>query len=360
MYLQYFAQERTEEATPRRLQKARDDGQAPRSTDLAAGLGLVVATMTLQAMGATFYGIIAEGMAGAFSGLGRGQMNAAEIRALLGEWAIRYLRLLLPVAGVIMVVGVLGGLLQTRFLFSWKPVAPDLTRINPMAGLKRIFSLRTVVEQTKGMLKLTVVGYVAYRAMSDIFSQIPNLMGQNISIGAMVIASRAISGLQAIGFALLALGIFDYAYQFWEFKKSVRMTKEEVKRERKDQEGTPEMKMRQRQRQREMARRRRAISEVPQADVVITNPTHFAVALRYDLERDGTPRVIAKGSDLLAQRIKVVARQHDVPMVENRPLARTLYNTVDVGKPIPADLYQAVAEVLAVVYSMRRQSRQNA
>jgi flagellar biosynthetic protein FlhB len=357
LYLQLFSQERTEEATPRRLQKARDDGQAPRSTDLMAGLSLVVATMALQNLGPTFYNVMAQGMVEAFSGLQQ-NLTPEATQEIFRTWALRYLRTVVLMAAIIAVVGVIAGLLQTRFLVSSKPLAPDFSRINPLSGFKRIFSLRTVVEQAKGLVKLAVVAFVAYKAMSDLFFQIPNLIGQNVAVGTAAVASRAIGGLQSIGYALLAIGVFDYAYQYWEFKKSIRMTKDEVKREHKDQDGSPELKQQQRKRAREMARRRRAIKEVPGADVVITNPTHYAIAVRYDAQKDGTPVVIAKGSDLLAQRIKVVARKHDVPLVENRPLARTLYATVEVGKAIPPELYQAVAEVLAVVYSIRRQERQ--
>lgn len=314
--------------------------------------------MALQSLGPSLYEALAGGMAAGLQGLNPSDLTPAAAASALGMWAILYLKAALPVIGVILAVGLLTGLVQGNFLFSFKPLVPDFTRINPVTGLGRVFSLRTLVELLKGLLKLAVVGAIAYR---DIAAALPDLLGlqrQSVAAGVAAMATLAVSGLQHIGFGLAALGVVDYGYQYWEFRKSLRMSKQEVKQEHKQQEGNPELKQKQRQKQREMARRRRALRDVPLADVVITNPTHFAVAIRYHAGDETAPRVVAKGTDLLAQRIKVIAKKHEIPTVEDRPLARTLYGTVDVGAVVPPELYQAVAEVLAFVYSLRRQQRQ--
>ncbi|MGE5672589.1 MAG: flagellar biosynthesis protein FlhB [Mycobacterium leprae] len=357
MYLQLFSQERTEEATPRRRQKAREEGRAARSTDLMTGAGLLAAATALKWTGASFYNLIGGSMTQALQAVAPQELTIPGLIAMFEHWALIFVQAVFPLAGVIVAVGIFLGLLQSGFLFSLRPILPDFNRINPATGFSRMFSLNTVVEAVKGLLKVAIVGYVAYRSVIGLLPTIPRLMQQSVIAGVGFIAGQAISSLQVIGLALLALGVADYGYQYWQFQQSLRMTKQEVKQEFREQEGSPELKQKQRQRAREMARRRKALKDVPTADVVITNPTHFAVALKYVPEENDAPKVIAKGADLLAQRIKVIAKEHDIPMVENRPLARALYSMVDVGKSVPPDLYQAVAEVLAFVYNLRRHAR---
>ncbi len=358
MDLQLFsAQERTEEATPRRLRKAREEGRAARSTDLVAGAGLLAGSLALRGLGPGAYRTFTEGMRSAFGGLEQTDLTVDRTLELFTEWAMLYLRVVVPIIGVILAVGLTVGLLQTGMLLSARPLQPDPSRINPVQGLKRIFSLRTVVEFLKSLAKVAVVGAIAYWQWNAAIPQVPDLMSQSLPAGIAVLGDRSVVVLQSIAMGLLAIGVLDYMYQRYEFRKSLRMTKQEVKQEHKETEGSPEMKSRQRQRARELARRRRALKEVPTADVVVTNPTHYAVALRYNTAEDEAPRVVAKGADLLAQRIKVIAKKHKVPMVENKPLARSLYDMVEVGRTVPPELYTAVAEVLAFVYSLRRQKR---
>jgi flagellar biosynthetic protein FlhB len=313
--------------------------------------------MALRGFGTRVYEVLAQGMVEGLSRLGRTDLTVGGMPELFQDWSLLWLRAVLPVAAAILVVGVVAGLLQTQFLFSLKPLVPDFNRINPIHGITRLFSLSAVVDLVKALFKTAVIGYIAYSDILSLLPWMPNLMSQNVAVGIAQVASRALGGLQKMGFGLLALGVLDYGYQYWEFRRSLRMTKQEIKEEMKEQEGSPEVKQKQRARARELARRRKALKEVPTADVVITNPTHYAVALKYEAGSDTAPRVVAKGADLLAQRMKVIARQHDVPLVENKPLARALYQTVEIGKAIPPELYQAVAEVLAFVYSLRRQRR---
>ncbi|HYG60507.1 MAG TPA: flagellar biosynthesis protein FlhB [Symbiobacteriaceae bacterium] len=353
-----FSEEKTEEASQRKLEQARKEGRVPKSIDLVSGFGLVAAAMTMKSIGPGAYEALAGAMTETFRGVG-GQTNLTveSMPDLFHTWLSVLAKTFLPLAAAILAVGVSLTLLQTRFLVSTKQITPDFNRMNPVSGFTRLFSLRSVVDLFKALLKLGVVGFIAYSNMSDLLPQAPSLMSQPVALGVSHIAGRAVSVLQSVGFGIIAIGVLDYGYNYWEFQKSVRMTKQEVKQEHKDQEGKPEVKQKQRQRAREMARRRKAIKEVPTADVVITNPTHFAIAIKYDAGKDSAPRVVAKGVDLLAQRIKVLARQHEVPTVENRPLARSLYATVEIGKVVPPELYQAVAEVLAFVYNTRRDQR---
>jgi flagellar biosynthesis protein FlhB len=321
------------------------------------GVGLVAAAMLLKSGGPGMYEQMARAMTETFSGLSAAELTLDRLGTVMQDWGLLFVRVLLPVAGAILGVGAAFGLLQGRLSFSTKPITPDIGRLNPGRGLGRIFSGQTVVETVKALLKLTLIGYVGYSQVAAMIPQVPNLLGQSVAMGVTVTVSRAVSALQTIGFGLVALGVLDYGYQYWEFRKSLRMTKQEVKQEHKQQEGNPELKQKQRQRARELARRRKALKEVPRADVVITNPTHYAVAIRYAPGKDSAPTVVAKGADLLALRIKAIAKKHEVPTVENRPLARSLFATVEIGKSIPPELYQAVAEVLAFVYSLRRQKR---
>lgn len=329
----------------------------PRSPDLAAGIGLVAAALALGSLGSNVYEQVARGMVETFSHLSGAELTVEQVGALTASWALLFFKAMLPLLGLILVVGLLFGLLQGQFTFSLKPLVPNFSRVNPIQGLQRMFSLHSLVEHVKALIKLVVIGFIGYRQWMAVMPEVPNLMGQSVALGVSRIAGAVVAALRNVGFALLAVGVLDYGYQYWEFRRSLRMTKQEVKQELKQQEGNPEVKARQRQRAREMAMRRRAIKDVPTADVVVTNPTHFAVALKYEAGKDAAPRVIAKGADLMAQQIKAIAREHQVPLVENRPLARRLYDTVPIGRPVPPELFQAVAEVLAFVYNLRRQQR---
>ncbi|MBY6276393.1 flagellar biosynthesis protein FlhB [Symbiobacterium thermophilum] len=357
MDLQLFA-ERTEEPTPRRLRKAREEGRVARSMDLVAGLGLVAATLALRGVGGLSVSQVTGSMAGAFETLSPAELTPETTAVLLQDWVLVALRALLPIALAVMAIGVVAGALQTQFIFTVRTLVPRFSVLNPINGLQRIFSLRTLTEVLKGLIKLAAIGYIAYRSVRGLVPQFPNLIAQTVPVGLAAIADMVLDVMLAVGLAYLVVGVLDYGYQYWEFRRSLRMTKQEVKQEHREQEGAPELKSRQRQRMRELAMRRRAIKEVPNADVVVTNPTHFAVALKYVPSEDTAPRVVAKGADLLAQEIKKIARAHDVPLVENRALARGLYYDVEVGRLIPPEYYQAVAEVLAFVYNLRRQSRQ--
>lgn len=250
------------------------------------------------------------------------------------------------------VVTALISVIQVGWKVTGKPLQPKFDKFNPINGFKRIFSKDSIFELVKSILKIFVIVYVAYTSIrghaQDIFILYEIPLMQAIMLCGTVIIN---AGLK-ISLVYLVIGLADFIYQKYRFNEDMKMTKQEVKDEFKNTEGNPEIKGRQRQRMRE-ASRRRMMQDVPKADVVITNPTHFAVAIKYDAETSKAPVVLAKGEDYLAQKIKEAAREHHIEIVENKPLARMLYANVDIGQEIPPELYQAVAEILAMVYNMR-------
>ena len=265
---------------------------------------------------------------------------------------IELLILIAPIFIVGVLVVFICDVVQVKWKPTTKPLKPKFNKLNPIQGFKKIISLNSFVELIKSALKLGLVGYVAYSYLIERVGQIFILydIGLNQAIGLMGQIVTDL-GLRIAG-VYMVIAFLDFAYQKWKFKEDMKMTKQEVKDEFKNQEGDPQIKGKQRQRMRE-ASMRRMMQQLPQADVVITNPTHYAVAIKYDPDKYDAPYVIAKGEDHLAQRIKEVAKENDIEIVENKPLARMLYANVEIGGLIPPELYQAVAEVLAFVYHLK-------
>jgi flagellar biosynthetic protein FlhB len=228
--------------------------------------------------------------------------------------------------------------------------------INPINGLKRMFSIKALAELVKSIVKIIVVSLVAYQYIKGQINEILNVMDMETANMLSYFAVLVFNVGIRISVTFIILGIIDYLFQWWQYEKDLRMSKQEIKDEYKETEGNPQIKSKIREKQRAISMRR-MMQEVPKADVVITNPTHFAVAIKYDLNVSSAPIVIAKGQDFIAQRIKEIARENKVEIVENKPLARTLYSTVEIGESIPQDLFQAVAEVLAFVYSLKEGKR---
>jgi flagellar biosynthetic protein FlhB len=253
---------------------------------------------------------------------------------------------------ILILIGVLiVHFLQTGFLLTTVPLSPDLSKLNPLQGIKRIFSINTIYETVKGLFKVTILGTILYLVLKKEVFNIPLLVDMDI-VNVINFSFAQIKKLIMI--SALVLTVFaavDFAFQRWQFSRNLRMTKQEVREEHKEVEGSPMIKARMKSIQREMARRR-MMQEVPRADVVITNPTHFAVALKYDVKKSGAPRVVAKGANLIAGKIKEIAKQSGVPVVEDKPLDRALF-TLDVNQEIPEAFYKAVAAILAQVYKMK-------
>lgn len=362
--LQWFAKdgeggEKTEPATAKKLREAREDGKVAKSKELTAAFDLIVLFLVLK----VFISMIGEGFLETFYYVYKLipdflEMNAKDFSAQAVSsffWAVcvQMLKIVAPFFVFGFVVTILVSILQVGWKVTTKPMQPKLDRFNPINGFKRIFSKDSVFELFKSILKIGVIIYVAYTSIRDkadtIFLLYDIPLNQAIALCGDVIINAGFK----ISLVYLVVGIADFAYQKFRFNEEMKMTKQEVKDEYKNTEGNPEIKGRQRQRMRD-ASRRRMMQDVPKADVVITNPTHFAVAIKYEPEVNRAPVVLAKGEDYLAQKIKEAAREHNIEIVENKPLARMLYANVEIGSEIPPELYQAVAEILAMVYNTRQ------
>lgn len=314
-------------------------------------LGVVVC---LHVLGGTSVNVIQDFMQRSLAGMHEGSLNLQQLFQEGTEIGWMLVRALWPIVLTAFVLGVLVSVLQTGFVISAQALVPDFNRLNPLHGLQRLLSTYGLVETLKSLGKLAIIAYISYSTISASYPALLETIRKDIP-SIMAFAGELLYRLALrIGMFLLVLAAADYAYQRWSFERSIRMTKSEVKQEHKQHEGDPHIKARIRARQRQLARRR-MMEEVPKADVLITNPTHYAVALRYDAATMAAPQVVAKGVDLIAQRIREIAEEHQVPIVQNAPLARALYRQVEIGRQIPANFYAAVAEILAYVYQLNAQ-----
>jgi len=350
--LQLFNSEKTEEATPKRKEEARKKGQVAKSVELAAACIILAAFGTLNFLGTYMYNEITGFMRFMLTHLATTDLTVGSAYQLFVEFALVFFRVVLPLMIIILAVAIAVNCLQVGFVLSFEPITPQLNRINPIRGMQRLFSLRSLVELVKSLAKLLIIVWVIYRFGRQHFGEVVQLVNAEIRQSVAVTADLTVDMALQIGWALLILAAADYSYHWWDNRRSLRMSKQEVKQELKETEGDPLIKSKIKERQRAMAMRR-MMQEVPHADVVITNPTHLAVALKYDKSMSA-PVVVAKGQGLVAEKIREIAREHGVTIVENKSLARTLYATLDIGQTIPPELYQAVAEVLAYVYRLKK------
>ncbi len=346
-------QEKTEQATPKRREDARRKGQVARSSELSSIAILAAGLLALSALGGYMFDQLGIFMVDALTNGIFIELDPGSLHLSIGSWALGYARIVGPVVALLVVAALGINYAQVGVLFTLQPLTPKAERISPLSGLKRIFSSRGLVELAKGLFKIGAVVYVTYLTIdSDMDSLIAYM---DMSVGQIFTLSGDITITLAFRIVLLLLimAILDYAFQRWEYEKNLRMTRQEVREEVKQQEGDPMVRSRIRALQREMSQRR-MMDDVMTADVVVTNPTHVAVALKYDMENMPAPRVVAKGQRLVAQRIKELARDAGVPLVENKPLARALFKVVRIGDEIPEDLFKAVAQVLAFVFQLKR------
>lgn len=260
-----------------------------------------------------------------------------------------------PLILICMFVGVIATGAQTKFLFSKEALKPKFSKLNPIKGMKRIISLRAVVELLKSVIKAVIIGGVIYSFYKDIAADTVRLMSMDLLNGVVFVLKSTYSLIIKLSMAFVAISIFDYMYQWWEYERNIKMTKKEVKEEYKQTEGDPIVRSRIKEAQRKMSQQR-MMQNVPEADVIIRNPTHFAIALKYDIDNNSAPIVVAKGQDLIAFRIIEEAEKYDIPMLEDKPLARALYKEVEIGREIPPEYYTAIAEILAWVYSLKKES----
>ncbi len=345
-------QDRTEQPTPKRRREAREKGRIARSRDLSAALVLGTALWLLA-----FWTPWAAGQSQAvlrfwLGGLQPGLVHAADLPTLFLRVSQALARLLAPVLLGLLLASLAANYVQGGWLFSGRRLIPDFSRLQFLSGLKRLFSGPSLMELAKALAKVGVIGGIAYLSLRAAWPRLPELVLQEPARLAAFLQATGIGVAWRILLALLALGALDYLYQRYRFEKNLKMTKQEVKEEMRQVEGDPRVKARMRSLMRQLAAKR-MMADVPKADVVITNPTHVAVALHYDGATMVAPRVVAKGQGFVALKIMALAQESGVPTVQNVELARSLYKVVEVGEFIPTALYRAVAEVLAYVYSLR-------
>jgi flagellar biosynthetic protein FlhB len=353
MNLQLFG-EKTEPATSKRRGEMRQKGQIPKSKELVTSLVLLISFLSMRILSKYIFTdmVVAMRRFLSFPKEIDSSFTNENIMQLFLNTAFIIAKVLAPILLIIALVVIAVNYAQVGVLFTVKPLMPSLNKLNPVEGFKRLFSKNSFVEMIKSILKIGIIGYVVYDYLVDNYKIIPELLNMNIESSFVFIGNTIINvGIRA-AVVLLILSVFDLGFQFWDYEKNIRMSKQEIKDEYKMIEGNPQIKSKIREKQRQISLRR-MMSEVPQADVIITNPTHFAIAVKYDAAASDAPLVIAKGKDLIAQKIKEVAKENKVPVVENKPLAQALFKTVDIGGKIPAELFKAVAEVLAYVYSLK-------
>lgn len=351
--LQLFG-EKTEPATSKRRQEMRQKGQIPRSKELVTSIVLLISFWSMKLLSKYIFKdlIVAVRTFLSFPKDMDSRFTYDNIMQIFLKCMFIMAKVLAPILLIIAAVVIIVNYLQVGAVFTAKPLIPNLNKLNPFEGFKRLISKSAFVELLKAILKIGIIGYVVYDYLNKNYTVLPELLKMNMERTTVFIGNTIINvGIRA-AVVLFILSIFDYGFQIWDYEKNIRMSKQEVKDEYKLIEGNPQVKSKIREKQRQLSLRR-MMAEVPHADVIITNPTHFAVAVKYDAAVSDAPMVIAKGKDLIAQKIKDTAKENKVTIVENKPLAQALYKSVEVGEKIPSELYKAVAEVLAFVYSLR-------
>ncbi|MGH8202186.1 MAG: flagellar biosynthesis protein FlhB [Steroidobacteraceae bacterium] len=345
-------QERTEKPTAKRLEEARKEGQVPRSIELNAAAVLLVGAGSLHFLGGSIGGALFDLMR---SGLSIAPAEAVDPTLALstaGAELARALTVCAPVLGMTMIAALVTPLALGGWNLSLEALAPDFTRLDPIEGFGRFFSAKGAVELGKAFAKFLVVGTVAVAVLHKQSGQLLALGTMPLHAGIAQAMNLASNALLAVSSGLVLIAAVDVPWQLYQYSQNLSMSREEIREEMKQSEGAPEVRMRIRRAQREIARRR-MMHDVPKADVVVVNPTHFAVALRYDERRMRAPLVVAKGPDLVAARIREIATEHAVPIFEAPPLARALFHNVEIGSEIPATLYAAVAQVLTYIYQLK-------
>ncbi len=347
------AGEKTEKATPKRKREAREKGQIFKSVEVNTALTLLVMFGVLAIFGQTIVENIKDLLRYFFTMDAPDKFDVAAITKMFGDAVWMFIGIMAPILIAAFAAGLVTNVVQSGFIFSTKALSPKFDRINPLSGLKRIFSTRTLLDLVKAIIKIAILGMVAYNEYQAHMEDFKGLMGQDIAVAVADFVDIIISVAFNLAIAFAIFAPFDYMYQRWKYNKDLMMTKQEIKDEYKLTEGNPQIKGRIAQKQRQMSRMR-MVQAVKDADVVITNPTHYAVALEYKEGKNTAPVVVAKGKDYLAQRIKERAKEENVEIVENKPLAQALYFFCEVGDEVPEDMYKAVAEVLAYVFRMKK------
>jgi len=353
--LQLFSEEKTEQATPKKKREARNKGQVVSSKDLGAAFALLVVFIFLNSFNKTIIERLSVFTVALYGGTSSDIDTIFEpinIMSLMYEVGTLILGIVMPIALVAMAIGLLFTYMQVGVLFTIEPIKFKLDKISPIKGFKRLFSVRSLVELAKAVIKGAMLLYVAFSYIIDKINLFYESVNYTLEGIAYLLWDVTFNIVIRCALLLFVIGVFDYIYKKWQDNKDNMMTKQEIKDEYKQSEGDPLLKAKIKEKQRQISMSR-MMQDVPKADVIITNPTHYAVAIKYDASRGDAPYVLAKGQNLVAANIKRVATENDVPIVENKPLARALHAQVDIGEFIPPELYEATAEVLAYVFRLR-------
>ncbi len=347
-------QEKTERATPKKREDARRRGEVAKSREVSSTTVYLFILVVLYLLGPHLLERLLGMVRGYLSQSTGVTVTLANLNLLSVQAASHFVLILAPIMGVGVVAAFTGNIMQVGFLMTGETLVPDVGKLNPLKGLGRLVSKHALMEAAKSVAKIAIVAYLAYSVIRyEFLHRLPTVGAMEVE-GILLYVSRvSFTILTRVLWFLIVLSVIDYAFQRWQYEEKLKMTKQEVKDEYKQREGDPMVKARVRSIQREMARRR-MLAEVPGADVVVTNPTHLAVALKYEPEKGPAPRVVAKGANLIAEKIRQLAKEHGVPLVEDKSLARALYKGVRLGGFVPENLYRAVAEILAYVYSLKR------
>lgn len=347
------ADSKTEKATPKKRKDERKEGNVFLSSDIVSVVSVFGVFTALKFLIPMMYETISKFMKSFLVLGGKGDLNTQkEFSALTFEFAIALLKAAFPIMIISIALVVISTGVQTKFLFTTKKIAPKFSNINPLQGIKKMFSLKNVVELVKNLIKVILLSLILYLALKDDFNNVIRTMDMGIETSSAYMLQNAFDMVMKVVLLFVVIAVFDYMYQWWDYERQIKMSKEELKEEFKQTEGNPQIKGRIRDIQKQRARSR-MMQAVPSADVIIRNPTHFAVALKYDMEKNAAPIVVAKGVDELALRIVRIAEENDVVTVENKPLARALYAEVEIGQEIPKEHFGAVAEILVYVYKLK-------
>lgn len=352
------SESKTEKATPKKREKERKKGNIFQSADVVTAFSILAIFLVARIALPYAYRYLSNFFI----------QNVAYVRTVrtinenialdvVRNAAVALLLICAPIMITSMLISILATGVQTKFKFSRERIKFKMSNISPLQGIKRLFSLRSVIELIKSTLKTVIIVYIIYTQMKDIVGQCVAMMSEDVMQATITVLNDILNMVIQIAVVFLAIAAFDYLYQWWEYERNIRMTKQEVKEEFKQLEGDPEIKGRIRQQQRSMSKQR-MMQQVPDADVVVRNPTHIAVALRYDAQKDNAPVVLAKGQDYMAFKIIEIAEKHHIPMRENKPLARALYASTEVNMEIPPEFYNALAEIMAWVYQLKKETRE--
>ena len=352
-------QDKTEPATPKRQEDARKKGQVAQSREIPSAMILLSSMSVLFFSGSWMFMSLTKFMRSIFRDIEPfKQLHGDYLYSFLLEIFNQIFTVLMPLMTAVLIAGIAANVLQVGFLFTGAPLVPKLSKLNPLEGIKRLCSMRSLAELFKSIFKLILVGCISFSMIKGEIESIPALIQLSIMDTLSFIARVSFKICFYTFLALIILAALDYFFQRWQHEKSLKMTKQEIKDEFKQREGDPAVKARIKSIQREMAQRR-MMESVPEADAIITNPTSLAIAIKYDAEAMMAPRVIAKGAGYVAEKIKDIAKENDIPLVENKPLAQALFKVVEIGGSIPVTLYRAVAEVLAYVYGLKAGKNQH-